>query len=91
MTQRARRPEAACAGVAPAAVSPCSTMAKDEAKPTTAARKPAKMGWAAGPLAGAEAPATEWAGAAPSPAAVVVSERMAVRRACRLKCGREYC
>src|SRR5438445_5515063 len=43
-THRARSPEAACAGVAPAPAKPVRTTAKALAKPTTAARSPAVTG-----------------------------------------------
>ena len=40
-------PEAACASVAPTAVSPLRITAKDEAKPTKAVMIPATIGWVA--------------------------------------------
>jgi hypothetical protein len=48
--QRASRPEADSAGLAPTPASPWSTMGKALAKPTTAARMPAEIGWAMDPL-----------------------------------------
>ena len=41
-TDRAISPEAACASLAPTPVSPCSTTAKEEAKPTKAVSRPMK-------------------------------------------------
>ncbi len=43
--QSAKSPDAAWDGLAPTPASPCSTMAKELAKPTTAARRPAVSGW----------------------------------------------
>ena len=45
------RPEAACAWVAPTAVSPFSTTAKEDAKPTMATISPGKTGCTSGALA----------------------------------------
>ena len=44
MTHNANRPEAAMAGVAPALINPFRTMGNAPAKPTSAARHPAKIG-----------------------------------------------
>ena len=41
----AKRPEAACASVAPTARNPAMTSANELAKPVIAAIKPAEMGW----------------------------------------------
>ncbi len=44
-TQMAKRPEAACSGVAPIATKPCSTTVKVLEKPTTEAITPIIRGW----------------------------------------------
>lgn len=51
--QTASRPDAAWAGVAPAAAKPCSTTVKALAKPTMAASTPAATGCSAEPPRGA--------------------------------------
>ena len=56
-TDSAISPEAACAGLAPTATSPCSTTAKEDAKPTNPASSPAETACiSASPSAAGRAP-----------------------------------